>query len=399
MGLLNRFLGRETRADVKTSDPYLAEFFGQGAGSLSFVDPSRASGLAVAHRCIMLISETLASVPLHVYRRGDRGARERAAEHPAYSVLHDMANGIQTAFDFRLSLVTSILMHGNAYAEIERNGRGQVTGLRPIDPRTITIEKLRSGRLRYVETGAPARILLQDEVLHVRYRLAPDGIMGQSPIQLGRETFNLALSQQDAAAKQASKGFRPEGAVVFAQSINPSQKTDVLDKLRQKIERNDSTSGVLVLDGGADWKPFAFSSKDAEFLESRKLTALDVCRIFGVPPSAAGITDNATYSNIGEESRALVQRCLAPMARRLEQAMNATLLTDEGRKAFFIEHDLGGLLRGDMGARYEAYRIGRDGGWLSANEIRRLENLPEIEGGDDYLTPLNMTSSSTQEEK
>ena len=387
----------ETRAAVPTSDPYLAEFFNQGSGALSYVDPARASGTAVAHRCVMLISELLASVPLHIYRRGERGQRDRAADHPAYSVLHDMPNQTHTAFDLRQSLIASILTQGNAYAEIERNGRGQVTGLHLIDPGTVTVERLRTGRLRYTVTGAPSKVLLQDEVLHIRYRLARDGVMGQSPIQIGRETFNLALSQNDAASKQAAKGFRPEGAVVFAQSINPNQKADVLDKLRQKIERNDMTSGVLVLDGGADWKPFAFSSKDAEFLESRKLTALDICRIYGVPPSAAGITDNATYSNIGEESRALVQRCLAPMARRIEQTMNAALLTEEGRKLFFIEHDLAGLLRGDMAARYAAYRIGRDGGWLSANEIRRLENLPEIEGGDDYLTPLNMATSGKQE--
>lgn len=299
----------------------------------------------------------------------------------------------------RKSLVVYVTMEGGAGFDMRVKALGDpcFTGLHLIDPGTVTVERLRSGRLRYTVTGAPSKVLLQDEVLHIRYRLARDGVMGQSPIQIGRETFNLALSQNDAASKQAAKGFRPEGAVVFAQSINPNQKADVLDKLRQKIERNDTTSGVLVLDGGADWKPFAFSSKDAEFLESRKLTALDICRIYGVPPSAAGITDNATYSNIGEESRALVQRCLAPMARRIEQTMNAALLTVEGRKLFFIEHDLAGLLRGDMAARYTAYRIGRDGGWLSANEIRRLENLPEIEGGDDYLTPLNMATTGKQE--
>ncbi|RAZ82029.1 phage portal protein [Cereibacter johrii] len=289
---------------------------------------------------------------------------------------------------FRLSMVLAILTSGNAFAEIQRNGRGQVTGLRLMHPGAVSVERLQSGRLRYKET--PGKVFLQEEVLHIRYRLAADGVMGLSPIQLGRETFSLALTQAETAAKQATKGFRPEGAVVFAQSVGGAQKTDVLEKLRQKIERNESTSGILVLDGGADWKPFAFSSKDAEFLESRKLTALDICRIFGVPPSAAGITDNATYSNIGEESRALVQRCLAPMARRIEQAMNAALLTAEGRRTFFIEHDLAGLLRGDLVSRYQAYRVGRDGGWLSPNEIRRMENLPEIEGGDEYLSPLNM---------
>lgn len=390
MGILNRLLGRETRAAVPTSDPYLAEFFGQTGAPLGHVDAARASGTAVAHRCIALVSELMASVPLLIYRRGERGSRERASDHPAYGVLHDAANDQMTAFEFREAMIANLLIHGNAYAGIARNGRGQVTALHLIDPRGTVVERLTNGRLRYKLAGAPGRVLLQDEVLHLRYRLAPDGVMGLSPIQIARETFNLALSEAGTAAKQAAKGFRPEGAVVFAQAINPNQKTDVLDKLRLKIERNDNTSGILVLDGGADWKPFAFSSKDAEFLESRKLTALDICRVFGIPPSAAGITDNATYSNIGEESRALVQRCLAPMAKRIEQAMNATLLTPEARRTFFIEHDLAGLLRGDLGARYAAYRTGRDGGWLSPNEIRRLENMPEIEGGDEYLSPLNM---------
>lgn len=389
MSFLSRFLGR-TETRVATSDPYLAEFFGQTGSTLAQADARRASGTAVAHRCISLIAELMATVPLFVYRNGERGSRERAADHPAYSVLHDMPNVMMTAFELRERLIADILVHGNAYAEIERNGRGQLIALRLIDPGAIGVERLRSGRLRYTVTGAPDKVLLQEEVLHLRYRLGRDGVMGMSPIQIARETFNRALSETDTAAKQAAKGFRPEGAVVFAQAINPSQKTDVLDKLRQKIERNDSTSGIMVLDGGADWKPFAFSSKDAEFLESRKLTALDICRVFGVPPSAAGITDNATYSNIGEESRALVQRCLAPMAKRIEQAMNMALLTPEARRIFFIEHDLAGLLRGDIGARYAAYRTGRDGGWLSPNEIRRLENLPEIEGGDEYLSPLNM---------
>ncbi|WP_269214125.1 phage portal protein [Brucella pseudogrignonensis] len=170
------------------------------------------------------------------------------------------------------------------------------------------------------------------------------------------------------------------------------QRDIVLDKMERKINSDLATRGVLVLDGGTDWKPFSFSSKDAEFLDSRKLTNLDICRIWGVPPTVAGITDNATYSNSDQESRALVVRCLAPMAKRIEQSMNATLLTTESRKTLFIEHDLAGLLRGDMKARYDAYAVGRNGGWLNVNEIRSLENMPKIGGGDEFLSPLNMTT-------
>lgn len=393
MSFLSRIIGREKRSSVRASDPYLAEFFGMGGGALGHIDAARASGTAVAHRCIGLIAEALASVPLCVYRTGDRGARDRAQDHPLYGVLHDTPNSHLTAFELREALVAALLIHGNAYAWISRNGRGQTTNLHLVHPRAVSVERLVTGRLRYTiagETGVGPKVLLGDEMLHLRYRLGPDGAMGLSPIQIARETFNVALAQGDTVAKQAIKGFRPEGAVVFPGAIGIEAKRDLFDKLREKIARNDDLSGVLVLDGGVDWKPFAFSSKDAEFLESRKLTALDICRVFGVPPSAAGITDNATYSNIGEESRALVQRCLSPMARRIEQAMNRTLLTPEARKTYFVEHDLAGLLRGDLGARYAAYRVGRDGGWLSPNEIRRFENMPEIDGGNEYLSPLNM---------
>lgn len=390
MSFLSRILGREQRASVRASDPYLAEFFGAGGGILGQVDTARASGLAVAHRCIALIAESLASVPLCVYRNGDRGARDRAQDHVLYGVLHDAPNNNLTAFEFREALVASMLTHGNAYSRVERNGRGQVAALHLVDPRAVAVERLASGRLRYTLTGAPSEVLVGDEMLHLRYRLRPDGFMGLSPIAMARDTFAIALAQGDTAGKQAAKGFRPEGALIFPQLLGLAAKEQSLDALRRKVESNEATSNILVLDGGAEWKPLAFSSKDAEFLESRKLTALDICRVFGVPPSAAGITDNATYSNIGEESRALVQRCIAPMARRIEQAMNRTLLTPEARKTFFIEHDLAGLLRGDLGARYAAYRVGRDGGWLSPNEIRRFENMPEIEGGDEYLSPLNM---------
>ena len=393
MSFLSRILGRERRETVTTSDPSLAEFLGQRSTATGFVDANRASGLAVAQACISVISQNLATLPLNVYAYGDNGGRDRATDHPLYGVLHDRFNGQLTAFEAREYLIVSLLTSGNAFARIERNGRGQVMALHPLHPGMVAVERLESGRLRYrvADPKGSSKIYLQEEILHLRYRLGPDGVMGVSPIQLSRETYAMALTQQEQATKQASKAFRPEGALVFPQSIGGDKKTDALDKLRTRVEGDVSTSGILVLDGGVDWKSLSLSSKDAEFLESRKLSNMDVARTFSVPPTVVGITDNATYSNVDGESRALVVRCLAPMARRIEQAMNAALLTAEGRKRHFVEHDLAGLLRGDLKARYEAYRIGREWGWLSPNEIRSWENLREIENGDEYLSPLNMT--------
>lgn len=391
MGILNLFRRRETRAEDGPSSWDLIAPATYGT-AFAPVNPERASGHAVAHRCISVIAENLASVPLKVYRRAERGGREPANEHPLYGVLHDMASPTLTAFEAREWLIASVLTHGNAYARIERNGRGQVTALHPLQPGHVGVERLPNGRLRYQVTVEPGgtETLLQDEVLHIRFRTR-DGIMGLSPIQIAAAAFGLALAQQDQAGAQAHNAFRPSGALVFPEKLPGDKKETLLGKFRERFLGALKANEPMILDGGVEWKTFSVPNKDAEFLESRKLSNLDVCRIFGVPPSVAGITDDATYSNIGEESRALVVRCLSPWAKRIEQAMNAALLTQDGRKAHFIEHDLAGLLRGDLEARYRAYRIGRDGGWLSSNEIRSWENLSEIEGGDSYREPLNTT--------
>lgn len=383
----------ETR--IASSDPYLGEFL--GARWTARADVEKASGHAVAHRCISVISENLASVPLKLYRKTDGGGREAASDHPLYAVLHDNTSPSLTAFEAREWLTSSALIYGNGYAKIERNGRGQVIALHPLVAGSVTVEILKSGRLRYKHAlpDGGNEVLLQDEVLHLRYRTR-DGILGMSPLQIASAAVSLALAQTDQAGAQAENAFRPAGALIFPDKLGTGTtdtgtgKVSIIEKFRERFVGQLKANEVLVLDGGADFKTFQFSSKDAEFLESRKLSNLDICRIFGVPPSVAGITDDATYSNIGEESRALVVRCLAPWAKRIEMVLNTALLSPESRKTLFIEHDLAGLLRGDLKSRYDAYRVGREGGWLSSNEIRRLENMSEIPGGDTFLEPLNM---------
>jgi len=380
------FKKAETR--IASSDPFLGEFL--GARWQGRADIDKASGHAVAHRCISVISENLAAVPLKVYRRTEDGGREAATDHPLYEVLHDQTNGRLTAFEAREWLVSSILTHGNSYSVIERNGRGQVTALHPLTAGSVTVEVLKNGRLRYKHSlpDGETKTYLQDDILHLRYR-TKDGVLGMSPIQIAAAAFGLALAQQDTAGAAAENSFRPAGALVFPDKLSGAGKEGVIDKFRERFVGSLKANEVMVLDGGAKFETFSFNSKDSEFLESRKLSNLDICRVFGVPPSVAGITDDATYSNIGEESRALVQRCLAPWAKRIEQSLNVTLLSPEARKTFFVEHDLAGLLRGDLVTRYNAYRIGREGGWLSSNEIRAFENMSKIEGGDTYVEPLN----------
>ena len=402
MSFLSRLFGREQRRDatVGLSDPSLTTFLSQRSTGGTFVDADRASSLAVANACMSVISQNLAAMPLNLYERTADGGRELATAHPLHEVLHDRFNETMTAFEGREFLVVSLLTNGNAFARIEWNGRGQVDALHPLHPRLVGVERLESGRLRYRVSparGGATRTFLQEEILHLRYRLDRDGVMGVSPIQHSRDTFALALNQQDQAAKQTSKAFRARGVLSTPHTMSSEVRDRLLGSWAEKLENESDGSGLILMDGGADFKPMSFTSKDAEFLESRKLTNMDVARIFSVPPTVVGITDNATYSNVDGESRALVQRCLAPMARRMEQAMSAALLTAEGRRRYFVEHDLLGLLRGDQKARFEAYRIAREWGWMSPNEIRRLENMRKIEGGDEYLSPLNMTRQGERE--
>ncbi|MCP2135277.1 HK97 family phage portal protein [Rhizobium sp. SLBN-94] len=382
------FKTKETRA-VSSSDPFLGEFL--GARWQARADIEKASGHAVAHRCIQLIAEQLAAVPLKVYRKTDDGGRETASDHALYPVLKDTFSPLLTAFEGREWMNVSALMYGNAYARIERNGRSQITALHPIPSPSVTVERLSTGRLRYkvaVANGG-TETYTQDEILHVRYR-TKDGVLGLSPIQIASATFGLALAQQDTAGAAAENNFRPAGAMVFPEKLSGPGKDGAIAKFKERFVGQMKAGEVMILDGGAKFETFQFSSKDSEFLESRKLSNLDICRVYGVPPSAVGITDDATYSNIGEESRALVTRVLAPWAKRIESVYNTTLLSPEARKTHYIEHDLSGLLRGDLATRYAAYKIGREAGFLSVDEIRGFENMSKVPGGDTYMEPLNM---------
>ncbi|WP_237152387.1 phage portal protein [Oryzibacter oryziterrae] len=396
MSFLSRFLGRERR-DVAASDPYLAEYFGLKGTTGYGVSPTEVeSNLAVAARCISLRSETMASVGLHLYRRTENGGRMRADDSPLYAVLHDIANGRMSAFELREFLIRQLDTFGNAFARIERNARGQVVALWPEPWGNVGVERLASGRLRYrvsFPNGGSA-VLLDDEVLHVRGP-SRDGIIGLSPIQIARGAFGLALDQKRTADSLMENALRPSGLLSFPDKLGK----DAREAMRTAVQASHGGSGnagrLMILDGGAKFDAITFTPADAEFLETRKLSALDVARVYGCPPTTVGITDNATYSNVEGESTALVRNALGPLAARIEQAMMRCLLSEQARRSLYIEHDLSALLRGDVQARFEAYRIGREIGALSPNDVRRRENEPPVPGGDVYHQPANWVPLGT----
>ena len=398
MGKVARFLGLETRAaTVRTSDPYLAEFFGQRGIGAGAVNPDTVlSNLAVAARCVALRSELLASVPLHLFRRTANGGRERAADLPLYGVLNDMANPNLSAFEFRELLIRSLDLTGNAFARIAWNNRGQVTGLFPLLAGAVSVERLPSGRLRYKVSGdrGGTEILLQEDVLHIRGP-SRDGLMGMSPIQIARGSLAMALTQNETAASLFANSLRPSGLLSYPEALTADQRAVVRTSVDQRMAGPSNAGRLMILDGGPKFEQLSLTSADAEFLDARKMSNEDVARIFGMPPTTVGITDKATYSNTEQEARALVQNALGPLAARVEAALHRCLFTEAGRRTLYAEHDLSGILRGDVQARFEAYRIGREIGVYSPNDIRRRENETPIAEGDTYHQPANWVPLGT----
>lgn len=401
MGFFSRLFGTETRAapeqrDVRLSDPYLAHVFGlQGRGAVT--PDTVMSSLAVAARCVGLRSELMASVGLHMYRRTDDGGRERAEDNPLYSVLHDLMNPGLSAFEGREFLVRSLDLTGNAYAAIEWNARGHVTALYPFPPLAVGVERLPSGRLRYRFTdprGASATYT-QDEVLHIRGP-SRDLILGMSQIQIAAGSLSLALAQRQTAASLMENSLRPSGILTFPDRLSVEQQGRLRAMMDQRFGGAENAGRAMIMDGGAKFEHLTFTPEDAEFLANMKLSNEDTARIFGVPPTSVGITDKATYSNTEQEATALVQNALGPLAKRIEAALQRCVLTAASRRTYYVEHDLDSLLRGDIQARFEAYRIGREIGALSPNDIRRKENDPPIEGGNVYHQPANWVPLGTK---
>ncbi len=390
MRFLARILGRETRNAPKSADAFLADHFA-GRGMAGRAGPlETVSTLAVAARCVSLRSTTLASVGLHLYRRDVNGGRSRADDDPLYGVLHDAFNPNLSAYEGREFLIRSLDLYGNAYAVIERNGRGQVTALHPVPPPSVTPELLASGRMRYrVHHGQHKGVFLQEDVLHMRGP-SQDGLLGRSPIQIAAGALGIAIAQRETQSSLLDNSLRPSGLISFPEKLSDAAKSSVAGAA-QKFTGPSNAGRVMVMDGGAKYEPMTFTPHDAQFLEQTRLANEDVARIFDCPPTAVGITDKATYSNSEHEGKALVSMCLGPLAARIEAAMARCLLTDTGRRTLYIEHDLSGLLRGDVKSRFEAYRIGREIGALSANDVRRRENEPPIAGGDTYHMPANWT--------
>ena len=340
--------------------------------------------------CVKVISEDLASLPLHVYRRDGR-SKERAEDHPLYWLLHNAPNPEMSAMQFRETLQAHLLTWGNGYAEIQRNLRGQPMALWPLNPANMEVKRPANELVyEYRLADGTKKLFSRADILHVA-GLGYNGLIGYSPISYQREAVGCGLQGQDWQSTNFKNCGRLQLAFVHPNPRGPSEEGR--KHFREAIRKEyggPSGQQIAVLWEGMDVKTLSMTPEDAQFIEGRKYNRVEIAGIFRVPPHKIMDLERATFSNIEQQNISYVIDTLRPWCVRWEQAINQQLLQESGK--FFAEHNVDGLLRGDIASRYAAYAVGRQWGWLTVNQIRGLENMNPVAGGDTRLEPLNMVS-------
>ena len=398
MGLFDIFRSRDKPTNRAVGGGYNF-FMGQSTSGKRVTERS-AMQMTAVFSCVRILSEAVAGLPLHLYKYTGEGGKEKAIDHPLYVLLHDEPNPEMTSFIFRETLMTHLLLWGNAYAQIIRNGRGEVVALYPLMPDRMSVERDEEGQLYYeyrVSADEARGIkeglvqLAPSDVLHVP-GLGFDGLVGYSPIAMAKNAIGMAIACEEYGAKFFANGAQPSGVLEHPGTLKDPAK--IRESWTQTFGGSHNANKVAVLEEGMKYTPISISPEQAQFLETRKFQIDEIARIFRIPPHMVGDLDKSSFSNIEQQSLEFVTYTLDPWICRWEQSIVKSLLTASEKKEYFVKFNVDGLLRGDYQSRMQGYAIGRQNGWMSANDIRELENLDRIpteEGGDLYLINGNMT--------
>ncbi|MDY6309245.1 MAG: phage portal protein [Oribacterium sp.] len=392
------FRSRDKPRDSTSGSSY--RFFFGGTSSGKVVTERSAMQITAVYCCVRILSEAVASLPLHLYRYTENGSKEKALDHPLYELLHDEPNPEMTSFVFRETLMTHLLLWGNAYAQIIRNGKGEVIALYPLMPNRMTVNRDEDGNLYYeyqtsqdeahTMDGSIVRLSPLD-VLHIP-GLGFDGLVGYSPIAMAKNSIGMTMAAEEYGAKFFSNGATPGGILEHPGVVKDTEK--VRESWNAAFGGSSNANRVAVLEEGMKYTPISISPEQAQFLETRKFQIDEIARIFRIPPHMIGDLEKSSFSNIEQQSLEFVKYTLDPWVSRWEQSMRRALLRPEEKKEYFFKFNVDGLLRGDYQSRMNGYATARQNGWMSANDIRELENLdriPEEKGGDLYLINGNMT--------
>ena len=383
-------------------------YFGASLSGKS-VTARSAIQLSTVYACVRVISETVASLPLNVFEVTERGG-VKALEHPLQRLLHDEPNPEMTSFVWRETMLSHLLLWGNSYCQIIRTDRNGIVGLYPLLPDHMEVDRDSKGRLTYTYTTGEGRIvrLAPEEVLHIP-GLGFDGVMGYSPIALEKSAVGLSIAAEEYGSKFFGNGAMPSGVLTHPNTVKDPKR--LRDSWNAAYGGSANSGKVAILEESMSFTPISIPNDAAQFLETRKFQVTEICRIFRVPPHMIGDLERATFSNIESQNISFAVNTIRLWLVRIEQAMNRALFS-EGEKAgsssgrrYYAQFNLDGLMRGDYKSRMEGYAIARQNGWMSANDIRELENLnpiPAEDGGDMYLVngnmiQITMTKSTTNQ--
>ena len=396
--LSSLFRSRDKPVKDRTSGSAYTFFMG-GSTAGKNVNERSAMQMTAVYACVRILSEAIAGLPLHMYRYKDEGGKEKATGHTLYHLLHDEPNPEMTSFVFRETLMTHLLLWGNAYAQIIRNGKGEVIALYPLMPNRMEVNRDSNGMLYYVyqksSDDAPTMegssvILSPSEVLHVP-GLGFDGLLGYSPIAMAKNAIGLSMAAEEYGAKFYANGAAPSGVLEHPGVLKDPAK--VRDSWNAAFGGSSNSHKVAVLEEGLKYTPISISPNEAQFLETRKFQIDEIARIFRVPPHMVGDLEKSSFSNIEQQSLEFVKYTLDPWVVRWEQSLSRALLSETEKKSYFFKFNLEGLLRGDYQSRMQGYSIGIQNGFMCPNDVRELENLdliPDELGGNKYMVNGNM---------
>lgn len=402
MSWITRLFGRnqEQRASVPPTTWDLLKL--NGGDLTGAVSPNLAENISAVFACVQIISETVASLPLLVYRIEGEG-RVLDRQHPVARIFAGDANDWQTAPEWLETWTAHCLLRGNGYSEIIRDGRGAPIALKPMHPgMTHPAKSSRSGRIvyEYSDPNGGTRRLLPEEVIHLKDR-SDDGIIGISRLRRAGETFATVVATEQFAASTYRNGAHLSGIVSHPEQIGPEAARTLRESLEALYSGPSNAGRFGVLEENMTWTALSVSPEDAQMLESRRFGVEQIARIYRVPPPVLGDLSNGSYSNVTELGRWFATFTISPWLNRIERAIERSLFSEEGRRTHLVEFDIDLLLRGDMLQRMQAYRIGREVGLYNANDLRRFENLnPRTDAeAEAFLSPLNMQREQKGEPK
>ena len=365
------------------------------------VNERTAMQTTAVYACVRILAEAIASLPLHVYEYQNDGGKKLVHNHPLYYLLHDEPNPEMTSFVFRETLMSHLLIWGNAYAQIIRDGAGRVLGLYPLLPDKMEVQRDDRGNIYYVYSRNSdenpmfkeyGNIKLKaEDVLHIP-GLGFDGLIGYSPIAMAKNAVGMTLACEEYGASFFANGANPGGVLEHPGVLkDPSKVRESWNSVYRGV---NNAHKIAVLEEGMKYQQIGIPPEEAQFLETRKFQINEIARLYRIPPHMVGDLDKSSFSNIEQQSLEFVKYTLDPWVIRWEQSLQRSLLLPGEKGKYFIKLNVDGLLRGDYQSRMNGYAVGRQNGWFSANDIREMENMnpiPDEEGGNLYLVNGAMT--------